>query len=141
MPWRKETDMLFYLDVSVLNLCALLGTLHLSLYFHLKAGVSLRVSIDFWGLFLTTLISKCLTSPALKQTLILAKNLNSDPYNPRLLKTRMSLRTMKHHNFQWELWCLDENLNTTKHRNTESMRISHQIITVPWKTVVVSKWL
>ena len=42
-------------------------------------------------LFVSTLVSQCLTSHVLKQTLILAKTLTSDPYKPGLLKTRISV--------------------------------------------------
>ena len=38
-----------------------------------------------------TLVSQCLTSLILKQTLISAKTLTSDPYKPGLLKTRQSV--------------------------------------------------
>ena len=39
--------------------------------------------------FVPTLVSQCLTSHVLEQTLILAKTLTSDPYKAGLLKTRI----------------------------------------------------
>ena len=42
-------------------------------------------------LFVSTLVSQCLTSHVLKQTLILAKSLTSDPYKPGPLKIRLSV--------------------------------------------------
>ena len=41
--------------------------------------------------FVPTLVSQCLTSHVLEQTLILAKTLTSDPYKAGLLKTRISV--------------------------------------------------
>ena len=43
-------------------------------------------------LYVSTLVSECLTSYVLKQTLILAKALTSDPYKPGPLKTRLSVQ-------------------------------------------------
>ena len=40
---------------------------------------------------MSTLVSQCLTSHVLKQTLILAKTLTSDPYKPGPLKIRLSV--------------------------------------------------
>ena len=43
------------------------------------------------GLSVSTLVLQCLTSHVLKQTLILAQTLTSDPYKPGPLKTRLSV--------------------------------------------------
>ena len=54
-------------------------------------------------LFVLTLVSKCLTSHVLKQTLILAESLTSDPYKPGPVKTILSVA--------WEIRVTENLLN------------------------------